>query len=106
MAHLSHYHVDQLYVNFWTAFPGMFCCRSTLLGNAHPMCEGCGFMIGYLMWLGKLLSSYCVEVLALLSPIQLCPKPDSEIRVPFRSMNVMIPGSSHCQDRPVCNCPV
>ena len=63
-------------------------------------------MIGYLMWLGKLLSSYCVQVLALLIQKQLFVKPESEIRVPFRSTNVMIPGSSHCQDRPVCNCPV
>ena len=64
-------------------------------------------MIGYLMWLGKmwLLSSYCVQVLALLSVMQLC-KPVSEIRVPFRCTDVMIPGSSHCQDWPVCNCPV
>ena len=65
------------------------------------MCEWCGFMIRYLMWLGKLLSSYCVRVLALLIRKQLFVKPEFEIRVPFRRTNVMIPGSSHCQDRPV-----
>ena len=66
-------------------------------------------MIGYLMWLGlglgKMCLSYCVPILALLSLMQLM-QPVSEIRVPVRSTDVMIPGSSHCQDRPVCNCPV